>query len=75
MPMCRNTELSVQRAVTRELEVHVLAANAGAELPEHDQYWVTGTWSDESGQFDGPGTYFHLPCGWAAWYASGDELP
>jgi len=72
MPMCRNTEMAVQRAVARELDVHVLAANAGAGLASE---------MPDPRSFDGidwpnPAlvSMFELSAGWAAWYASGDEL-
>jgi predicted PP-loop superfamily ATPase len=68
MPMCGRTERRVLGAVARDLDVHVLAWNAGAGLslggvpiyPDDD--WVAS------------GRSWSLPAGWAAWYAAGDEL-
>lgn len=57
----------VLASVARDLKVHVLAANAGAELiTERELLDVLA----ERG-YIAP----RISAGWAAWYASGDELP
>lgn len=53
------------RRLARDLEVHVLAVNAGAELPE--------IWVDYEGDWRDP--WRGVPSGWAAWYAAAEELP
>ena len=49
----------VSRGLARDLDVHLLAANAGAGLVD-------------DGPPDWPP--LDTPAGWAAWYAAGDEL-
>ena len=61
--------------MARELEVHVLAANAGAELgPMKFDEWeakrILANAEDVRRQWG----HVQLSAGWAAWYASGDEL-